>query len=87
MDCGDEVVCLSVICEVYYDNGQLERKFYRKKQELEGPWVNYSENGQIIMVGNYKNGKEDGEWKWFEKDGSTIKVLSGTYKNGEKISD
>jgi antitoxin component YwqK of YwqJK toxin-antitoxin module len=37
--------------------------------------------------GTFKNGKLDGVWVSYFNDGTSMKDLSGTYKNGEKISD
>ena len=26
----------------------------------------------LLLIGNYENGKEHGEWKWFDENGSLI---------------
>ena len=43
----------------------------------------YYENGQIWIEGNYKDGKEDGKWTFYNKDGSIYKVEE--YKDGELV--
>ena len=52
-----------------------------------GPWATYWSNGQLWERGTFKNGKKDGPWVWFWKDGTLDKGLTGTYKNGVKVSD
>ena len=54
----------------------------------EGKWIEYyRENGQLYEKGSYKNGKHEGEWVYLKSDGTLIRDWSGTYKNGEKVSD
>jgi hypothetical protein len=50
---------------------------------LEGPWVQYYDNGQLLVKGNYKNGKEEGPWFYYWDDGQLSRKV--TYKNGEKV--
>ena len=47
-----------------------------------GEWLFFHENGQLHLVGKYKDGKEDGVWEFFD-DGFLIYTL--TYKDGELI--
>ncbi len=58
-----------------------------KNGEREGPWVIYYNNGRLWYKGAYKNGKQEGPWLWYDEDGNKIQRLSGTYRNGEKVSD
>tara|TARA_X000000950_G_C13312958_1_gene417349 strand:- start:197 stop:367 length:171 start_codon:yes stop_codon:yes gene_type:complete len=44
-------------------------------------------NGKLNIKGNYKNDEEDGYWQHFHVDGTVDKTLTGTYKNGVKVSD
>ena len=53
----------------------------------EGAWVAYWNNGQLLFKGNYKNGIKEGAWVSFSETGIRSKGLSGTFKNGNKISD
>ncbi len=53
----------------------------------DGPWVSYWTNGQLLSKGTYKDGKSEGPWVWYNKDGTVFKSFTGTYKDGEKISD
>jgi hypothetical protein len=70
----------------YHDNGQLWSKGEYKNGKFEGPWVTYYNDGQLWSKGEYKNGKFEGPWVAYREDG-TKKVLSGTYRNGGKVSD
>ena len=71
----------------YYDNGQLFLKGEYKDGKREGPWVKYHDNGQLEYERQYRYGKKDGSLVSFFKDGSINEDDTGTYKNGEKISD
>ena len=71
----------------YYENGQLEYKGNFKNGKAEGAWVRYWGNGQLFYKGNFKNGKYHGSWVAFNEDGSAFKSWTGTYKDGEYISD
>ena len=52
-----------------------------------GSWVFYYDNGQLSGKGNFKNGKRDGYWVDYFKTGRKSSSLTGTYKDGKKISD
>jgi hypothetical protein len=54
---------------------------------FEGPWVGYWPNGRVEFKGTFKNGLFEGPWVWYSEDGTKWEPLSGTYRNGEKISD
>ena len=71
----------------YHENGQLMHKGNYKNGKKEGAWVSYFMNGQLYYKGNYKNGKEEGAWVSYNFDGTVHKENTGTFKNGEKISD
>ena len=49
-----------------------------------GEFVRFYENGQLQSKGNYKDGKPDGLWEFFNKDGSIDTEKTGIYKNGVK---
>ena len=72
---------------VYYDNGQLKAKGHFRNGIQEGYWESYWDNGQLFTKGNSKNGKQEGFWEWFNEDGTVDTELTGTYKNGVKVSD
>jgi hypothetical protein len=58
-----------------------------KNGKFEGPWIMYWGNGQLRSKGAYKNGKREGPWVRYTKEGTKLKPLSGTFRNGKKVSD
>ena len=42
----------------------------------------YYENGKISVIGSFKNGKGEGEWKWHRLNGNLEKI--GSFKNGKQ---
>ena len=73
--------------EYYFENGQLWKKGNYKNGKKEGLWVRHLSNGQLISKGAYKNNKEDGEWVSYTIDGEVFLGLTGTFKNGVKVSE
>jgi hypothetical protein len=58
-----------------------------KNGEKEGDWVWYHENGQLWMKENFKDGKKEGAWVSYDENGFLVSMLTGTFKDGTKISD
>ena len=71
----------------YWGNGQLMSKVSYKNGKEEGEWVGYHGNGQLSSKGSYKNGLWEGDWVEYYGDGTLYKRGTGTFKNGEKVSD
>ena len=71
----------------YWSNGQLMSKVSYKNGKEEGEWVGYHGNGQLSSKGSYKNGLWEGDWVEYYGDGTLYKRGTGTFKNGEKVSD
>ena len=71
----------------YWDNGQLKLKGNWKNGMSEGSWVYYYDNGKLDSKGDFKNGHLEGSWVSYKRNGTVSKELTGTYKNGKKISD
>ena len=69
-----------------YVNGQLSWKGVFKSGKREGPWVAYWANGQLRFKGAYKNGEREGPWIAYFDDGTKWEGLSGTYRDGKKVS-
>jgi len=69
----------------YHENGQLRFKGTFKNAKRVGPWVSYHENGQLSSKGPYKNGRREGPWVINLDDGTVVKFLTGTYKDGKKV--
>ena len=73
--------------EKHHENGQLRSKGTYKDGKEEGPWVSYHKNGQLRLKGTLKNGKKDGPWVGYHENGTVWETFTGTFKDGEKISD
>ena len=52
-----------------------------KELELSCRAIVYHNNGNVALIENYKNGKEEGEWKLYHENGK-LKTI-GNYKNGK----
>ena len=65
--------------------GRFQGKFKNGKKE--GYWVRYWENGQLWMKGSYIDGKREGYWVTYKMDGTVYKFVTGTFKNGVKVSN
>ena len=63
--------------------GQMQATF--KNGVLDGPYVFYWGNAQVMTKGSYKNGVKDGPWVSYRKDGTVDEKDTETYKNGVKI--
>ena len=53
-----------------------------KNGVMEGPWVSYHENGQLLSEGAFKNGKTEGPWVYYWDNGQL--GSKGDYKNGKR---
>jgi antitoxin component YwqK of YwqJK toxin-antitoxin module len=71
----------------YWKNGQLKYKDNYKNGKKHGAQVLYHKNGQLFRKGNYKSGEREGAWVSYNNDGTVITSLTGTFKDGVKISD
>ncbi|MBC92360.1 MAG: hypothetical protein CMM38_01835 [Rhodospirillaceae bacterium] len=67
-------------------DGYFFKKTYKNGQ-VAGPYESYHKNGQLWFRGSFKNGKYEGRWESYYSDGRLNHQYTGTYKNGEKISD
>ena len=71
----------------YWSSGELSYKGNYENGFREGAWVGYHVNGQLSWKGNYKNSQHEGFWVSYEENGTVQKRLTGTFKDGVKISD
>lgn len=69
----------------YYENGQLEsKKNYRNDTEyVDGPALEFYENGKPKVIGTGVNGLKQGEWKYYNAEGQLIKVSN--YVDGQEF--
>ena len=75
------------ICTFYQEDGGWKMQTF-KNDSLWGPTIEHNiDSTEIyIVIGQYTNGKEDGLWKWFDKDSTVYQtavydkgVLNGQY--------
>ena len=59
----------------YLPGGELEYIGYQKNGELDGEFVSYYRNGKISIEGVLNEGFYDGEWDYYDDDGSLNKKL------------
>ena len=52
-----------------------------------GEWTFWNKNGQLGAKGVFLNNKMEGSWVHYLDDGKLNWYLTGTYKDGKKISD
>lgn len=71
----------------YFGHGQLHSKGNYKNGKKDGFWIEYWENGLVFSKGNYKNGLRKGEWLQQDRFGNINSVETGTFKNGQKVSE
>ena len=76
---------LDSVSKYYYRNGVVERIDYNWKK-----WTLYTKNyrvdGSLKSEGGFKDFPfKDGEWKYYNEDGSLKEVK--TYKGGEEVKN
>jgi uncharacterized protein len=69
----------------YYPDGSVSGTMEVTNGVLEGSFVGYFQNGNLSIEGLFDNGKRNGEWKYYNDDGSLKKVRE--YHSDEVISD
>lgn len=63
----------SGISTFYYPTGEKESQgLILENHILEGEWVGFHENGKMSFKGNYKAGKKDGIWIFYDTNGVKI---------------
>jgi antitoxin component YwqK of YwqJK toxin-antitoxin module len=63
--------------------GEEQKEF--ENGEKKDPHVSYHDNGQLSFKGTYKEGKRDGHWVSYNKDGTINPKFTGTYKDSRKV--
>jgi antitoxin component YwqK of YwqJK toxin-antitoxin module len=71
-----------VLSETLDDLVEREGLYYKKFSD-----VPFSGKITGIIQSSFKNGKKEGAWVAYYKDGTVDKEYTGTFKNGKKISD
>jgi len=66
----------------FYPNGNIKRIEYYRKGKLEGPQIEYDEQGNEIAKGDYYNGLREGDWFYHVGDYKETGQFTLGYKNG-----
>jgi hypothetical protein len=53
----------------YYDNGQLKFIAEVKENIFHGKYLEYWENGTVMVKGKYRDGQKTGRWRYFNAEG------------------
>ena len=65
--------------EMFFDNGQLYKRYSYKDGALEGVYEEFNRSGYIILRGNYAKGEKDGAWEEY-----LISSLEVTFNSSKK---
>ena len=60
----------------------LSSQLISAQMRPDGPFKDYHDNGELMLDGQYKNGKRHGEWRAYNKEGTLVNISSFT--NGKK---
>jgi antitoxin component YwqK of YwqJK toxin-antitoxin module len=67
----------------YYESGNVRKEDNFSSGKLNGPYVELSDSGQIIIKGDFEDGLEDGEWIYQAGDEKEV----GSYVAGKREGD
>lgn len=67
----------------YFDNGNVEREESYRNGLTDGPYIEYDENGNVIVQGEFVEGMEEGFWKYQYGDIREEGTYRGGKRNGE----
>tara|TARA_B100001564_G_C20557840_1_gene632271 strand:- start:2 stop:637 length:636 start_codon:yes stop_codon:yes gene_type:complete len=73
------------ICEIYFENGKIWKKFNLSNGLLEGKYESFTIRGTESLIMNFKNGVLDGQSSNFSSMRNCYKYIE-KFKDGELIS-
>jgi len=56
-----------------YKEGRLSEISYYSKGVMDGEYISYHPNGEVYIQGNYRNGRPNGLWLFYDTEGTVIK--------------
>ncbi|MBT27412.1 MAG: nicotinic acid mononucleotide adenyltransferase [Flavobacteriaceae bacterium] len=68
--------------EIYHDNGEVYQKGFLKNNKLHGKLESYDYSGNLVVLGEFKNGKKKGKWLFWNDN----KLTEVNFKNNRIIS-
>jgi antitoxin component YwqK of YwqJK toxin-antitoxin module len=69
----------------YRDDGSLLAEETYDRGVLHGPYRDYWSNGVVSLEGQYADGQQEGEWRFYNEDGSLREKLY--FERGREIID
>jgi uncharacterized protein len=69
----------------YYETGEIKNKTIFDGKNKNGPFMQYYENGSVMITGYFRSSLQDSIWKYYTPKGKLEK--EGIYKNGELLSE
>lgn len=69
--------------QTFYNDDKIREVLYFENDLENGKFTKYYFNGNVMIQGQFVNGKREGLWNFFDQNG--IKYLTIEYKNGEEI--
>lgn len=70
-------------CIQYYPYGNKMAVYHYRKGVLEGAFVSFLDSGEKEEEGNYKQGKKDGVWTYYDYEGTFSQI---EYKDGRALN-
>jgi len=58
----------------YTKNGRVKSRSEYAEGILQGPTITFHDNGAVYYQGQYLNGKEFGEWSFYDEQGALIRT-------------
>ena len=68
--------------EIYHDNEEVYQKGFLKNNKLHGKLESYDYSGNLVVLGEFKNGKKKGKWLFWNDN----KLTEVNFKNNRIIS-
>ena len=68
--------------EIFHDNGEVYQKGSLKNNKLHGKLESYDYSGNLVVLGEFKNGKKKGKWLFWNDN----KLTEVYFKNNRILS-
>jgi len=73
------------LTKTFRDDGSPLAETTYKEGRRDGPFRDYWSNGQLACEGKYIEDVQEGEWRFYNEDGSLMDVIQ--FKGGREIVD
>lgn len=71
-------------CKVLRDDGTVSTEISYKHGIAHGRYLEIAPNGAVVCEGQFTNGKRDGDWHFYRRDGSLLEKVK--YEQGKEIT-